>query len=225
MPFQAEHVFQDLVLHGLMASQDYVALARCIFVCKRWRQALTQFPIAFIDALPAVMDTFHERIYTVTPDTPPTEVFVGELVTNVVKGLQDHLHYRPAVEAIIAKSHTILALMLVRQIHPGTLSRPSLWLLLVALKVYRGDADMGLEVLRLITTYQIYDRALQINTFTTYDPVETVVLSDEQQVVAARIVDDFEASHRHTARYMQDFMGRCQKVREWIAERTMRAMQ
>jgi len=224
MPFQAEHVFQDVVLHGLKASQDYLALARCISVCTRWRHALTKFPIAFIDALPAVMDTFYESIFTATPDTPPTEVFVGEVVTNVVKGLQDHLHYRPAVEAIIDKSHTILELMLVSQIHPGTLSRPSLWLLLVVLKVYRGDADLGLEVLRLITTYQHYDRCTQFTAYTTYDPVETVVLSDEQQVMAARIVDDFEASHRHTARYMQDFMGRCKKVREWIAERTMRAM-
>ena len=194
---------------------------------------MTKFPIAFIDALPAVMDTFYESIFTATPDTPPTEVFVGEVVTNVVKGLQDHLYYRPAVEAIIEKSNTILLLMLERQVHPGTLSRPSLWLLLVALKVYRGDADMGLEVLRLIQSYTIYERALQINHYTTYDPVETVVLSDEQHVMAARIVDDFEASHRHAdfensfhkRRYWQELIATCQTVREWIAERTMRAMQ
>ena len=171
------------------------------------------------------MDTFCESIFTATPDTPPTEVFVGEVVTNVVKGLQDHLHYRPAVEAIIAKSHTILAEMLVRQIHPSTLARPSLWLLFVVLKVYRGDADMGLQVLRLIRRYIIYERAQQMNHCTTYDPVETVVLSDEQQVTATRVVDDFEASLGHTYQYRQELIATCQTVREWIAERTMRAMQ
>jgi len=225
MPFQEDHVFQDVVLHGLEASQDYLALARCISVCRRWRHGLTQFPIAFIDALPAVMDTFYKRIFTMTPHTPPTEVFVGEVVTNVVKGLQDHLHYRPAVKAIIAKSNTICSLLVVRQIHPGTLARPSLWLLFVVLKVYRGDADMGLEVLRLIQSYTIYERALQINHYTTYDPVETVTLSDEQQVTATRVVDDFEASLGHTYQYRQELIATCQTVREWIAERTMRAMQ
>jgi len=238
MPFQADQVFQDLLMHVLQEKQDYLALARCISVCTRWRHALTRLPIAFIDALPAVINTFRERILTVKSHTPQTEMFVGEVVANVVKGLQDYLYYRLAVKAFIAQSHNILDFLCGPYIHPGTLARPSMWLLLVVLKVYPRDADLGLEVMRLIARYKSLERALQgHDDWIMYNQADSVVLSDEQQVTATRVVDDFleqqvtatrvvEASLAHTAQYRQELhrkelIAHCQRVREWIAEGTL----
>ena len=229
MPFKEAQriVFQDLVLDGLMASKEYVALVCCIVVCKRWRQALTQSPIAFLVALPAVINTFHSRIYAMPRHAPQAELLVGQVVRNVVKGLQDHLYYRPAVKAIIRHSQSIVGDLLAQLIHPQTLARPSIWLLLLVLKVYRGDVVMGLDVLRMLSRYKCHEQALQINpdVYIVYDTVDTVVLSDEQKVTATRVVDDFEAAHGLTAQYRQEIIAHCQKVREWIAEGTLLTMQ
>jgi len=229
MPFEEAQtiLIQDLVLYALVASKEYVALVCCIVVCKRWRQALTQSPIAFLDALPAVINTFHSRIYAVPRHAPQTELLVGEVVRNVVKGLQDHLYYRPAVKAIIKHSQSIVSDLLAKLIHPHTLARPSIWLLLLVLKVYRGDVDMGLDVLRMLSRYKCHEKALPMNpdVYIIHDTVDTVVLSDEQQVTATRVVDDFEAAHGLTAQYRQEIIAQCQEVREWIAEGTLLKMQ
>jgi len=227
MPLEKETIllFQALVLQGLIASHEYVALACCTLVCKGWRDAVTRPAIAFVDALPEVIKTLQTRIFYPGLSLIQAEMYIGDAVRSAVKGLQDHLYYRPAVRAFISKSHDILHTLLKKHVHPGTLARPSMRTLLVVLRGYPGDAEMGLDVLRLIARYKEMAREVQKwHMFIIFDPADTVVLSDEQQVTALRVVDDFHASLEHTAENEQELnelSAVAQQVHEWIAGGTL----
>ena len=225
MELDAIFLFQGLVLECLVASQQYGALACCTLVCRRWRQTLTQPPIAFIDGLPEVMKTFRMRIFYPGLHTLQLECYVGDAMRYVVKGLQEHLYYRPAVKAILEKSNHMLEALLMKHIHPGTFARPSMSTLLVVLKVYRGDVEVGLNVLRLIARYKSIMRALkEWHTFMIFDFADTVVLSEEEQGKAMNDVDDFYDSIKKTDQNCPNITALAavfEDVREWITAGTL----
>jgi len=225
MELDAIFLFQALVLECLVASHQYGALACCNLVCRRWRQVLTQLPIAFIDGLPEVMKTFRTRILYPGLHTLQLECYVGGAVRYVIKGLQEHMYYRPAVKAILKTSNHMLEALLMKNIHPGTFARPSMSTLLVVLKVYRGDVEVGLHVLRLIARYKSIMRALkEWDIFMIFDYADTVVLSEEEQGKATNDVDDFYDSIKITDQNCPNITALAavfEDVREWIAAGTL----
>jgi len=102
-----------LVLSGLLASLDYVVLARCACVCRGWRYLVAQelgpgpenslqtrysvLASAFTEALPATMRTMYRaNIYTAGLSPLQADLMMPMAVQHVVEGLEAHLHDRPA---------------------------------------------------------------------------------------------------------------------------------
>jgi len=135
------------------------------------------------------------------------------------------MYYRPAVKAILKTSNHMLEALLMKNIHPGTFARPSMSTLLVVLKVYRGDVEVGLHVLRLIARYKSIMRALkEWDIFMIFDYADTVVLSEEEQGKATNDVDDFYDSIKKTDQNCPNITALAavfEDVREWIAAGTL----